>query len=244
MYTIADLPVDNKLQTVEYDLELESALRMMFENGYTQVGVERDGELAGIVTYRSVVRTLLSFNQLDVGHKTLDNISVGAAVEDAHMISEDENVLAVFDSLAEYTYIVINREEEWRILTDYDLLTRLKQMLEPFLLIESIEMQLREIFRQVFGDSLSEQLAETFNEEHPLPTPASVEHCSYAHYAQFISIHWAEFEPLFDDQQDVIRELVLEIGDMRNQLFHFRIEGSDEFDRDLLRFGQSYFSSV
>ena len=58
MYTIADLPVDNHLQTVEYDLELESALRQMFENSYTQVGVERDDELVGIVTYRSVVRTL------------------------------------------------------------------------------------------------------------------------------------------------------------------------------------------
>ena len=244
MYTIADLPVDNRLQTVEYDLELESALRQMFENNYTQIGVERDDKLVGIVTYRSVIRTLLAFHQLDVGHKTLDKISVGAAVEDTHTISEDENLLTVFDTLAEYTYVVVNREEEWRILTDYDLLMRLKQMLEPFLLIESIEMYLRDIFRRVFGDSLSEQLAETFDEEHPLPTPTSVEHCSYAHYAQFISIHWDEFELLFDDQQDVIRELVLEIGDMRNQLFHFRVEDPDEFDKDLLRFGQSYFSSV
>jgi hypothetical protein len=188
MYTIVDLPVDNRLQTVEYDLELESALRQMFENNYTQIGVERDDKLVGIVTYRSVIRTLLAFHQLDVGHKTLDEISVGAAVEDSHTISEDENLLTVFDVLAEYTYIVVNREEEWRILTDYDLLMRLKQMLEPFLLIESIEMFLRDIFRRVFGDSLSEQLAKTFDEEHPLPTPTSVEHCSYAHYAQFISM--------------------------------------------------------
>ena len=83
---------------------------------------------------------------MEVGHKTLDKISVGAAVEDAHTISEDENLLAVFGALAEYTYIVVKGDDEWRILTDYDLLTRLKQMLGPFLLIESIEMQLREIF--------------------------------------------------------------------------------------------------
>jgi len=244
MYNIADLPIDNQLRTVEYDLELESALRRMVDSGYTQIGVERDGELVGIVTYRSVVRTLLAFDQLEVGHKTLDKISVGAAVEDAQTISEDETLLAIFDALAEYTYIVVKRDDEWRILTDYDLLTRLKEMLEPFLLIESIEMQLREIFSRVFDDSLSEQLTETFDDDHPLPTPSSVEHCSYAHYAQFISIHWDEFESLFDDQQDVIRELVLEIGDMRNRLFHFRIDDPDEFDRDLLRFGQSYFSSV
>jgi len=142
----------------------------MLENSHTQIGVERDGELVGVVTYRSVVRTLLAFQRLEVGHKTLDKISVGAAVEDAQTISEDENLLAVFNALAEYTYIVVDRDDEWRILTDYDLLTRLKQMLEPFLLIESIEMQLREIFTRVFGDSLSEQLAETFDEEHPLPT--------------------------------------------------------------------------
>ena len=244
MYTVADLTIENALRTVEYDLGLESTLRRMFEQSYTQIGIERGGKLVGIVTYRSVVRTLLAFHQLEVGHKTLDKISVGAAVEDAHVISEDESLLAVFDALAEHTYVVVDRDDEWRILTDYDLLTRLKQMLEPFLLIESIEMQLRDIFSRVFGDSLSERLADTFDENHPLPSPASIEHCSYAHYAQFLSIHWDEFDPLFDDQQDVIRELVLEIGDMRNRLFHFRVDDPDEFDRDLLRFGQSYFSSV
>ena len=244
MYTVADLPMENALRTVEYDLALESALRRMFERDYTQIGVERDGDLVGVVTYRSVVRTLLAFNQLEVGHKTLDKISVGAAVDDAHTISEDETILAVFDALAEHTYIAVDRGDEWCILTDYDLLTRLKRMLEPFLLIESIEMQLRDIFTRVFGDSLSEQLTETFDKDHPLPSPASIEHCSYAHYAQFISIHWEEFESVFDDERDVIRELVLEIGDMRNRLFHFRVDDPETFDRDLLRFGQSYFSSV
>lgn len=77
-----------------------------------------------------------------------------------------------------------------------------------------------------------------------MPTQPSVEHCSYAHYAQFVSIHWEEFESLFDGQQDVIRELVLEIGNMRNQIFHLRIESSDEFDRNLLQFSQPHFSSV
>ncbi|WP_233563606.1 CBS domain-containing protein [Haloarcula sp. Atlit-7R] len=131
MYTIADLPIENTLQTAEYDLELESALRRMSEHSYTQIGVERGGEFVGIVTYRSVVRTLLAFHQLEVRNKALDKISVGTAVEDAHTISEDENLLAVFDALAEYTYIAVDRDDEWRILTDYDLLTQLKQMLEP-----------------------------------------------------------------------------------------------------------------
>lgn len=123
------------------------------------------------------------------------------------------------------------------------MLSRLKEALEPFLLIEAIETTLREVFRRVFGEDLSERLAETFDEDHPLSTLASVEHCSFAHYAQFLSILWEDFEPIFDDRQDVIRELVFEIDDTRNQLFHFRVDES-EFDRDLLRFGHSYFSSV
>jgi len=105
------------------------------------------------------------------------------------------------------------------------MLSRLKGALEPFLLIEAIETTLREVFGRVFGEDLPERLAETFDEDHPLSTPASVEHCSSAHYAQFLSVHWEEFEPIFDDRQDVIRELVSEIGDMRNQLFHFRVDG-------------------
>jgi CBS domain-containing protein len=244
VYTIGDLPIENRLETVDHDAALEEALRRMFDYGYTQVGVERDGKLVGVVTYRSVVRTLLALHQLDVDDRSLDRISVGAAVEEAHVANEDADVLTLFDELAEHTYVVVEREGEWRILTDFDLLLRLGETIEPFLLIEAIEMSIRDLFRQVFGDDLSTRLAETFDEDHPLPTPASVEHCSFGHYAQFISINWAEFEPEFEDQPDVIRELVLEIGDVRNQLFHFRVDELASFNRGLLRFGHSYFSAV
>ena len=50
-----------------------------------------------------------------------------------------------------------------------------------------------------------------------------MEHCSYAHYAQFVLIHWEEFEHVFEYQQDITRELTLKIGDTRNQFPTFRL---------------------
>jgi len=47
---------------------------------------------------------------------------------------------------------------------------------------------------------------------------------------------------MFDNKQNVVRELVRAIGDLHNRLFHSRIEDPEEFDIDLLRFGHSYFS--
>jgi len=244
MYTVGDLSISNELETVDYDCPLEDVLRQMSDHGYTQIGVERDSELLGVVTYRSVVRTLLALHQLDVNDRSLDTISVSAAVEDITTVSGDTDILSLFDILAEQTYLVVERDDTWRILTDFDLLTQLKQSVEPFMLIESIEMRIRDLFDQTFGDDLSEILADTFDDEHPLPTPASVEHCSFGHYAQFVSIHWESFEPVFEDRRDVVRELILEVGDIRNQLFHFRVDDPNEFDRDLLRFGYSYFTSL
>jgi predicted transcriptional regulator len=126
MYTVGELPIDNRPETVDYDLALETALRRMFDTGYTQIGVTREEELIGVLTYRSIVRSLLALGRLDVA-RDLDRLSVGTAVEVAHAISEDATVLALFDALAEGTYVAVEREGGWRILTDYDMLSRLKE---------------------------------------------------------------------------------------------------------------------
>lgn len=120
----------------------------------------------------------------------------------------------------------------------------LEEAIEPFLLIEAIEMAIRTTFERAFGDDLEAELASTFGGSHPLPVPATVQHCSFGHYAQFISMHWDAFEPMFGERQDVVRELVETVGDLRNRLFHFRIEDPEEFDQDLLRFAHSFFTSV
>jgi hypothetical protein len=47
---------------------------------------------------------------------------------------------------------------------------------------------------------------------------------------------------IFDDKQDIVRELTEAVGDVRNQLFHFRVDRETGVDDDLLRFAHSYFS--
>jgi hypothetical protein len=47
---------------------------------------------------------------------------------------------------------------------------------------------------------------------------------------------------VFDDKQDIIRELTEAVGGVRNQLFHFRVDRETGVDDDLLRLANSYFS--
>ena len=242
MYTLDDLPITNELTTVSDDETLADVLSQMFEQGYTQIGVENDGNLVGVVTYESVVRTLLVLHTLDIDSQRLDRLSVETATEECVTVSPDTDVLSLFGVLADQTYAVVGRDDTWHIVTDYDLLTALGEVLEPILLVESIERSLRTLFRETFDADLSARLQETFDTDHPLPTPQSVEHCSFAHYAQFVSIHWDAFEQRFDDKQDIVRELIEAVGDVRNQLFHFRVDGEAGVNDDLLRFAHSYFS--
>jgi CBS domain-containing protein len=235
MYTVADLSVENPSGTIEDELTLERALRRMFEQGYTQMGVTRGGELVGVITYRSVVRSLLALHQLDVETQRLDRMSVSAAVEDVRTVSAKDSVLSLFGVLGDDTYALTERDGKWHILREHDLLVCLE---------EAIETGIRGTFERVFGDGLEEELESVFGESHPLPTPASVQQCSFGHYAQFVSMHWDVFEPVFGERQDVVRELVEAVGDLRNRLFHFRIEDPEEFDQDLLRFARSFFTSV
>jgi len=239
VYTVEDAAVSNRLTTVTHDRSLAAVLQTMFDNDYTQIGVARDGDLTGVVTYRSVVRALLAFHEIGVDDRALGKISVDAAVEEVVEVSPDTDMLDLFDVLAEHTYAVTYRDGEPHVVTDYDLLTDLQRGIEPFLMIEDVELALRDLFGEAFGDDLSETLQATFDDDHPLPTPETVEHCSFGHYAQFVSIHWEAFEPHFEDRQDIVRELIQAVGDLRNRLFHFRADRED-VRGDVLRFAHSY----
>ena len=63
--TVADVS-SYEPTSVDSQEDLISAIEEMFENNYSQLGVERDGELIGVVSYRSISRVLSILRKLGV----------------------------------------------------------------------------------------------------------------------------------------------------------------------------------
>lgn len=241
-HTVEDVP-SYELETVDAEDTLISAIEVMFENRYTQLGIERDGEVVGMVSYRSISRVLSILRKLGAD-KNLPGRQVGIAIEEISPVVEpDDDLVILFDLLSEDPYVILKKGEDQplEILTNYDLLQYLRDSIEPFLLIEDIERSIRELIQDAFSDELDTKLQEFFNDK-DVRTPDGIADCSFGHYPHFMCQNWPQFEEYFEESGDFVRRLLLEVGDIRNKIFHFRAESYESnLEEELLKFAHGYF---
>ena len=241
--TVADVP-SYDLASVDSQDNLISAIEIMFENDYSQLGVERDGKLIGMVSYRSISQVLSILRKLGAD-KNLPGRTVQIAIEDVEPVVEPTaDLVVLFDLLAEDPYVLVDDpdQESLQILTNYDLLHYLRDSIEPFLMIEDIEIAIRTLLQEAFPDDLGTELQD-FYQDQDIRTPEGLTDCSFGHYPQFMCQNWRQFEPYFEENGDFVRRLINEVGDIRNQIFHFRTERHDpDVDEALLDFAHSYFA--
>jgi hypothetical protein len=201
-------------------------------------------ELVGVVSHRDITRVLRLSTQIDQEDTLLEKSVMMAVNRSYKSVQPDDEIFLLFDHLATSPYVVINGDTTLRVLRDVGLHQFLKEGLEEFLLIEEIERTLRDIIREGMDDDLAARLEDTF-EAQDLRTPNRLEECSFRHYSIFISAHWDTFEPRFELKQDFVRELIDRVGDIRNQLFHFRDAGeADTLDTEFIEFAREHFEYV
>lgn len=241
-HTVSDVP-SHEIECVNDDVSLISALEIMFENDYTQLGIKREDEIVGMVSYRSISRILSILKTLNV-EKDLPGRQVGIAIEELKPVVEPhDDLLVLFDLLSENPYVVIHDSEasSYRILTNYDLLQYLQDSIEPFLIIEDIERSVRDIMKDAVTEDLDGELQNFFSEMN-IRTPDALTDCSFGHYSQFISQNWYYFDDYFEEDGDFVRQLLSEVGDVRNKIFHFRSDTYEtDLEEELLRFAHDYF---
>lgn len=241
-HTVGAVP-SFELETVEAQDSLISAIEIMFENDYTQLGVERGGNVVGMISYRSISRVLTILRKLGTD-KNLPGREVVIATEDISPVVEPtDDIIDLFDLLSESPYVIVDSgdDEPYEILTNYDLLLYLRDSIEPFLLIEDIERNTREIIKDAFSDDLSEELQKFFRDK-DIRTPNEITDCSFGHYPHFMLNNWPEFDDYFQENGEFVFNLLTEVGDIRNKIFHFRSDSYDsDIEEELLKFAHGYF---
>ena len=218
----------------------------MFEKDYTQLGIERNGEVVGIVSYRSISRVMTNLRKLDA-EKNLPGRTVEIAIEELEpIVSPDDDLVVLFNLLAENPYALIRDADDGvlEIVTNYDLLHYLRDSIEPFLLIEDIEISIREVIVEGFSEDLSSELQSFFEDRHER-TPESITDCSFGHYTPFMQENWSHFGEYFEENGDFVGTLINEVSEIRNDVFHFRAEPQNpNVDKEFLEFAHSYFAKL
>jgi hypothetical protein len=129
-------------------------------------------------------------------------------------------------------------------LRDVGLHQFLEDEIEEFLLIEEIERTIRDIFRGAAEDDLNSRLEEMFSSL-DLRTPSRLEGCNFRHYSIFVSDNWSSFGSQFEHKRDFVRELIDRVGEIRNQMFHFRdLDDQDTLDTEFVEFAREHLNYI
>lgn len=234
----ADEPV-----TVRPDDSILEALEVMLENDFDQLPVVDDGYVEGVITYKSVAKYVKSIDE-----PRIDQTSVSIALNrDPEFVDLNHDIFELFETLAEDEYVLIgDRRGVDGILTRYDVFYFLEYQVEPFLKIGEIEESLRALFDDSIEDT-NQRIRETFADraEHDerYDPPERLEEFSFDEYRMFMMRNLDQLPSAISRERDTVEELLEEIRDIRNALFHFRAE-ADEVDRDVLDIGHAYFVSL
>lgn len=140
-WRIGSLPFPKKVVTVTTNQPVDDAIRLMVENGYSQLPVVDDyGRLKGVVTWEEIAQAQFKKRPklvTDVTQRTVDTCR------------ETDELLPLIDDIhkKERTFLIVIDDENVvvGILTTADLSIELRNRAKPFVQLEEIERRLRRL---------------------------------------------------------------------------------------------------
>ncbi len=224
---------------VEAEDSISKALDVMFGKDFDQLPVKQGESFIGVITYKSVSKAVDSLE------KDTDEIPVKMAIDDAKFVDEEDDIFNLLEDFAEDDFVLIGDQNQLRgILTRYDLFYFLRDQIEPFIQIGSIERNIRELIKQNIEDTES-KIEQTFEarakEDDSFRIPEGVEDFSFEDYKTFLKSNQEDFPELRKDIS-IILNLLESIRQERNALFHFR-KTSEQLDTEQIEIGQKFFQN-
>ncbi|KAA3657827.1 MAG: CBS domain-containing protein, partial [Chloroflexi bacterium] len=172
----------------QHDEKVKDALIKMVENNYSQLPiVDKEGNLTGVIAEQTITR---SYYHLGEEISVLD-LSVEHCQEPARSLTIDSDLFDVLDQLkSTYAVVIVDDRKPTGILTDYDTIHFFRDLYEGLILVEDIEINLRQIIESAFPtqEELDNALIITSgaNKRDPSKPNKSYDRMTFGGYIYFI----------------------------------------------------------
>lgn len=224
---------------IREDEKVRAALELMLGHDYNQLPVvDAQGHLKGIISEQTVLRTYYHSD----GKVPLLDLPVTHCQEPIVTLTRDDDLLEVLELLQDrdnYAIVVVDQETPVAILTHYDITQVFREVSVNQILVENVELTLRQYIEQVFCDEESLRLAliATFGADKQDPTRPVRDYTQIGFFDHIRIItepkNWSKFGGVLEPK-DLFWALMNQVRTTRNQLAHFRGRPS-EIQRDGLK---------
>jgi CBS domain-containing protein len=217
----------------------------MIEHDYSQLPViDSQGYLLGLISDQSINRVLYHLKE----KASVLELPVGHCIDRATTLPRDADVFEALDYLqTSYALVVTEERKPVGIITHYDTTRFLRNLSGDQLVIQDIEVTLRRFIESVFSNDhqMTAALHRAFGADHKEPTRPrnSYDQLSFGQHVQVIVTdeNWIHFEPILRPKY-FFDNMMRQVGDIRNQLAHFR-GTTDPVAQDVLKRARSWLET-
>jgi len=226
------LPDEQNVVSVSPGTLVREALELMRKHGFSQLPVMEGDEVLGVFSYRS-----FSARAAELGKADLDRIEVDDCLEDFEFVRVSGEIEAMFECLDRDGAVLIGDPDRLvAVATATDLVQYLYSFAHPFVMIQEIEMVLRELVRSaVPKDELPPRIRRAVSSRYMAAEdriPAELVDLSFAELVLTVT-HGANYTEAFckilGRNRESARGYLDPIPRIRNEIFHFRrpVTGED-----------------
>lgn len=222
------IPENQELVCVKPDTTVAEAVQIMRRHGYSQLPVTEGDAVLGIFSYRSFTSRLLPMGQLKA---FVGDLPVDEFVEQISFVQLSDHWEHLLSSLDKDDAVLVGGHEQLRgLVTTMDVLSYLRKVASPFVLMAEIETSLRRVIRACVTEEelricAVKGLASKYASEDDVPVDLT--QMEFNDYAQIIGTrdNWPYFASVFgenDHARSSTMDKLHRIRILRNDVFHFR----------------------
>lgn len=212
---------------IRYDEKVRQALQVMLANAYNQMPVIDDnGQLKGMISFRTMMRTYYHTG----GKVDLLDLRVSDCQEPAPTLTPQDDFLDALNLLRDrqtYGIVIVENNVPVGILTHSDMTAFFRATSELQILVENIELILREYIETAFPDETSRNQAIIVSlgtdRQDPTRPARSYEHLGFFDELKLMTDvdNWDKFQGVLEPKE-LFFNLMSQVRVTRNQLAHFR----------------------
>jgi CBS domain-containing protein len=221
------IPEGQDLVVASPEMTVAEAIRLMQNRDFSQLPVVAGQAVLGVFSFRSLAVKLLEMGKIS---EHFGDLPVDEFMEEFRFVHLSDNWESIVDHLDNDDGVLVGHREQLEgILTPMDVLTYLRDIANPFVLLAEIELSLRRIIRAcVRGDELQTCVRQCLAGKYPTEEmPTGLSQMTFNDSVQIIGDgrNWPHFEIVFGKgewQRKRTVERLKAVRDLRNDVFHFK----------------------
>ncbi|MCX5136409.1 CBS domain-containing protein [Streptomyces sp. NBC_00340] len=217
------------------DLTIPEALKLMRDYGFAQMPVVAGKEVLGLFSHRSFSERLMNSQWLWSKTRTPETLVVEDFIETPVYVRAVEPIDKLFTAMDDVDAVLVGDPDRLQgIVTSSDVIAYLYRVASPYLLLKETETGLRSLIEaavtpEKLRECAQQALANLYQgREDRLPT--SLVAMTFDEQVSIVmnTRNWPAFAGVMGASRDMFTYEIRPVGQIRNDVFHFKRELTDE----------------